>query len=191
MIIREIETKDLNAVLGIYSPFINDTAVTFETIQPGFDLFKQRVASVTQQYPWLVAEEDGIILGYAYASSYRERKAYQWCCEVSIYLHPNSKGKGIAGNLYKALIEILHIQEFCNAYAVIALPNDNSVRFHEKYGFKWFATYNNVGYKLGKWHNVGWWQLAIQPPKENPSDPIPYRQIEKARIKTILAKYRM
>jgi phosphinothricin acetyltransferase len=115
-----------------------------------------RIQQYTEKYPWLVAEENGKILGYAYASSYRERKAYQWSCECSVYLAPESRKKGIAKQLYTELFRILTNQGLRNVYAVITLPNHDSQHFHASCGFEHLGIFRNVGYKLGAWHDVLW-----------------------------------
>jgi phosphinothricin acetyltransferase len=104
---------------------------------------------------------NGVIAGYAYATRYRERTAYQWSVESSVYIHNDFQRTGIGRVLYDVLLEILKRQGFRNVYAVINLPNDKSVQFHESCGFTWFATYEKVGYKLGRWKDVGWWKLSI------------------------------
>lgn len=189
MIIRNIKSDDIISVLNIYAPFIANSTVTFENEIPNIDSFTNRIEHYVASFPWLVADVDGKIAGYAYASKYRDREAYQWMVECSIYLDPDFAGKGIAKNLYNALFEILKIQGIYKVFAVIGLPNLKSVSFHEKMGFTWFATYKNVGYKLGKWLNVGWWELILSEPKDTPKTPIPYAELTKNKIERILKKY--
>lgn len=189
MIIRNIKSADIISVLNIYAPFIANSTVTFENEIPNIDSFTNRIEHYVALFPWLVADVDGKISGYAYASKYRDREAYQWMVECSIYLDPDFAGKGIAKNLYNALFEILKIQGIYKVFAVIGLPNLKSVSFHEKMGFTWFATYKNVGYKLGKWLNVGWWELILSEPKDTPKTPIPYAKLNKNKIERILKKY--
>ena len=122
---------------------------------------------------------NGAIAGYAYGAKYRERTAYQWCVESSVYMHDNFLRKGIANALYTVLIAILKRQGYNNVYAVINLPNEKSVAFHEKMGFTYFATYENVGYKLGKWKNVGWWQLIINEYSDEPEPPVKFSEMNK------------
>ncbi len=178
MKIRMAQPQDAGSILDIYGPYIRDTSFTFETEIPSIEAFADRIRSYTQTYPWLVAEENGKIAGYAYASRHRERTAYQWCVESSVYIHDDFLQKRIGYVLYQALFEILKLQGFRNIYAVINLPNDRSVKFHEKCGFVWFATYEQVGYKLGKWKNVGWWRKVINEFSMEPEAPRPVTAID-------------
>jgi L-amino acid N-acyltransferase YncA len=183
--IRLAKEKDANEILAIYSPYILNTSYTFETHVPSEREFKERIRTYLQAYPWLVCEMNNEIAGYAYAACHRERSAYQWCVESSIYIKDNYQHTGVAKALYTALIEILKKQGFVNVYAVINLPNDKSVRFHEKCGFTWFATYEKVGYKLGQWKNVGWWQLQINDYKNEPYEPIKLPAWDHSALKNI------
>lgn len=182
--IRLAQPIDAAAILAIYAPYIRDTSLTFETEVPDNDIFANRIRHYTADFPWLVYETDGQIAGYAYASRYRERVAYQWSVECSVYIANGYFGKGVAALLYNKLFALLRAQGFMNVYAVINLPNERSVAFHEKMGFRYLATYPNVGYKLGKWKNVGWWQLQLNEYISEPPTPVPYhlfcRQLEPA-----------
>ena len=177
--IRIAAANDAENILGIYSPYIANTSFTFETEVPSVETFKERINTYLVNWPWLICEMDGTLAGYAYGAKYRERTAYQWCVEVSVYIHDDHQRSGIARALYMALIEILKRQGFRNVYAVINLPNDKSVAFHESCGFVYFATYMNVGYKLGKWKNVGWWQLLLNEYTDEPATPIKFSNLEK------------
>ncbi|HEV8507783.1 MAG TPA: GNAT family N-acetyltransferase, partial [Chitinophagaceae bacterium] len=119
-------------------------------------------------------------------SKHRERVAYQWSIESSVYIHDDYQRSGVARALYTALIDILRLQGFRNLYAVINLPNDKSVSFHENIGFEYFATYKNVGYKLGRWKNVGWWQLQLNEYSMEPEPPIKFPDIGAKKIDNIL-----
>ena len=178
-LIRVATENDAKNILGIYSPYIANTSFTFETEVLSVDAFKERINTYLINWPWLVCEMDGTLAGYAYGTKYRERTAYQWCVEVSVYIHDDHQRSGIARALYMALIEILKRQGFRNVYAVINLPNEKSVAFHESCGFVYFATYINVGYKLGKWKNVGWWQLLLNEYTDEPAAPIKFSDLEK------------
>jgi phosphinothricin acetyltransferase len=161
MMIRAIESQDVQACLEIYSPFITHSAVSFELDVPTLSEFQQRVSQITRKYPWLVAIENNEVLGYAYASNYRDRLAYQWNVEVSVYVHADQKQKKIGQTLYTELLRLLQLQGFCKAFAVIAIPNEASVKFHAHMGFKEFALYEKVGFKVGKWHDVLWMQYEL------------------------------
>jgi phosphinothricin acetyltransferase len=185
--IRLATVDDAENILAIYKPYITDTSYTFETEVPSLEAFKDRINTYLQRWPWLVCEMDGKIAGYAYAAHYRERIAYQWCTESSIYVHYDFQQRGVARSLYTALFAILKMQSFRTVYAVINLPNEKSVALHERMGFTYFATYENVGYKLGSWKNVGWWQLAINDYDKAPSAPIPFSEMNQSSLPEIFA----
>jgi len=159
--IRISTVNDAEAFLDIYSPFILNSGITQETEIPRLEEFKKRIENTLANKPWLTAEINGKIAGYAYAGNHRERKGYQYCIEPSVYLHPDFYGRNIATALYDALFKILKLQGYLNAYAVITLPNERSVAFHEKFGFRYLTTFKNIGYKLNQWHDVGWWEYQI------------------------------
>lgn len=188
MLTRLAIEKDAGGILAIYTPYITGTSFTFETEVPSVQAFAERISSYLNNWPWLVCEVDGKIAGYAYGSRYRERTGYQWCVECSVYVHDGFQRMGIAKSLYSTLFELLKRQGYRNVYAVINLPNDRSVQLHESLGFKWFATYENVGYKLGKWKNVGWWQLVINDYSDEPASPARFAELNKMVIENILQK---
>src|ERR1700681_2231850 len=145
--LRIASGKDAEGILAIYVPYIRQTSFTFETEVPTVPAFAERINNCLVNWPWLVCELDVIIAGYAYGTRHRERAAYQWCVESSVYIHTDFQRRGLARALYTALLDMLKKQGFYNVYAVINLPNEKSVRFHESCGFSWFATYEKVGYK--------------------------------------------
>jgi L-amino acid N-acyltransferase YncA len=175
--IRLATPADAEGILRIYAPYIEQTSYTFETETPSIKDFSKRISDYLLNWPWLVCESNGLIAGYAYASKYRERTGYQWCCECSVYIDNDFHRSGIARALYAALFEILTRQGYRNVYAVINLPNEKSVSFHENCGFTWFATYDNVGYKLGKWKNVGWWKLTLNAYDMEPTPPLMFSEM--------------
>jgi len=187
--IRLAKESDAAALLEIYAPYVSGTSITFETEVPEAASFGQRIRHYLDFCPWLVSESDGIITGYAYASRYRERVAYQWSVECSVYIHASYMRNGIASALYKALFDILQVQGFRNVYAVINLPNDRSVALHERLGFRYFATYEKVGYKLGQWKNVGWWQLVLNRFDEEPAAPVPFHELNKDFLEELFVRY--
>ena len=184
--IRIATSADAAGILDIYAPYIRDTSLTFETEVPPLPDFAQRITHYLLEWPWLVWEVNGVIAGYAYAARYRERKAYQWSVECSVYIADVFLGKGIAMPLYQCLFALLRAQGYATVYAVINLPNDRSVAFHEKMGFTYFATYEKVGYKLGRWKDVGWWRLPLGGYEEEPAAPIAFAQMESGRVANIL-----
>src|SRR5262249_15175766 len=154
--------------LEIYTPFIVHTTVSFEYEVPSVDEFSLRIKKYLQDYPWIVCEYKERIIGYAYASKHRNRTAYQWSVESSVYIHQDFHRKGIAKILYETLFELLRHQGILNAYAGIALPNDKSLHFHHACGFRDVGTYKKVGYKLGAWNDVLWLSFPLNEYPEFP-----------------------
>ena len=186
--IRVATKDDATGMLDIYAPFILNSGITQETEVPALEDFQKRVISNLAERPWLVCEINSQIAGYAYAGKHRDRKGYQWCAEPSVYISEKYFGLGIADALYTALFDILKLQGYVNAYAVITLPNDRSIAFHRKFGFEYLTTYKKIGYKLGQWHDVGWMQYEIIPHRDDPPDPIRFPEIDRSVINSILAK---
>jgi len=184
--IRLAKKDDAAGMLEIYAPFILNSGITQETEVPSVKDFQKRVTSNLEERPWLVCEINNEIAGYAYAGKHRDRKGYQWCTEPSVYIAENYFGFGVAHALYAALFDILKLQGYVNAYAVITLPNDRSIAFHKKFGFDYLTTYKKIGYKLGQWHDVGWMQYEIDRHKENPDDPIKFPDLDELVIDSIL-----
>lgn len=177
--IRIASKGDANEVLTIYKPYVLNTSFTFETELPSVETFADRIDHYLDTWPWLVCEINNKVVGYTYASRHRERAAYQWCVESSIYILDEFQKTGIAKALYAALLEILKIQGFRNVYAGITLPNDKSVKFHEQSGFRHFANFENIGFKKGRWNTVSWWQLSINDHNDDPAPPIKFSELNK------------
>jgi len=154
--IRLATPGDAAGILAVYAPYVRDTAISFETIAPSVAEFAARIVEIGKTYPYLAAVSQGEIIGYAYASRHRERDAYRYDVELSIYMKSDYHGKGIAHQLYNCLFDILAEQGFFNAYAVVTVPNGQSVRFHEKEGFAPIGLYPRTGWKFGQWHDVAW-----------------------------------
>ena len=171
--IRLATPADGPALAAIYDPVVEKTAISFEIAAPGAAEMQRRVEQILQFAPWLVEaeERDGQVRGYAYASRHRERAAYQWCVDVAVYVGEAHRGQGIGAALYRALFPLLRAQNFYVAHAGITLPNAASVRLHESAGFRPIGIYRGVGYKMGAWHDVGWWQLELQPRPAHPPPP--------------------
>ena len=186
VIIRLATAADAEGILAIYAPYIENTSFTFETEVPSVAAFADRITQYLQQWPWLVCEINGQVAGYAYASRYRERVAYQWSVETSVYVHDAFQRLNIGKALYEALFFILQKQGFRNVYAVINLPNEKSVAFHERCGFQYFATYEQVGYKLGQWKNVGWWRLILNEFGPEPATPVSFTELKKDFLPELL-----
>jgi L-amino acid N-acyltransferase YncA len=186
VVIRIAQPADAKGILDIYGPYITNTSFTFETELPSLTELSERIGTYLVNWPWLVCEVDDKIAGYAYGARYRERVAYQWSVESSVYIHDDFMRSGIAKALYTALAALLKAQGFRNVYAVINLPNEKSVQFHENFGFEYFATYEQVGYKLGKWKNVGWWRLTINSFDMEPAAPIKFSELNPELVAPIL-----
>ena len=169
--IRVACLDDAAQVCEIYAPNVTDEFISFELVAPSVKEMRARIAKTLPTHPWLVHDDGGRIAGYAYASKHRERAAYQWAVDVSCYVRPESRGRGIGKSLYTELLKILESQGFRNAYAGIALPNDASVKLHESVGFVPIGIYRGVGFKLGAWRDVGWWARALGTPEANPKPP--------------------
>lgn len=161
---------DIEAVYKIYQPFIGESAVTFETTDPGLNSFGTRVLNIAKKYPFLVAVENGLIAGYAYACEHRSREAYRWTVETSVYIAQSAQNKGIGTQLYQELFFALYKRNYKLAYALITIPNESSVALHRKLGFTPLAVHKNAGFKSGAWHDVLWMEYPIgefdTPPKE-------------------------
>ena len=187
--IRMAKPADADALLSIYAPYITGSAFTFETEVPTTAALAKRIEVYEENWPWLVFEIDSITAGYAYATKHRERTAYQWCVESSVYVKDDYQERGIAKALYNALFSILKYQGYRNVYAGITLPNDRSISFHKKYGFMWIADYKNIGYKLNKWHTVSWWQMQLNDYSDKPETPLKFPQVDAMFLASILNKY--
>jgi L-amino acid N-acyltransferase YncA len=170
--IRLAHNSDADAVASIYRPIVEQTSISFETVPPDRLEMARRIAETLRHYPWLVCERDGRVIGYAYAARHRVRAAYQWSVDTSVYTDRQYRRSGVGRGLYLSLFGILAAQGYFNAYAGIALPNDSSVALHESMGFEPLGVYRRVGYKLGEWRDVGWWQLNIREHEATPSDPL-------------------
>jgi phosphinothricin acetyltransferase len=160
--IRPVVEADAHQLLGIYRPFVESTAVSFETVVPTPEEFAARIAKAVAGWQWLVADQDGQCIGYAYGSSHRERLAYRWSVEVSVYVHPNYHRQGVGRALYVRLLEELAQKGFCNALAGTALPNDGSIALHKAVGFESAGVFKRVGRKFGTWHDVAWFQRVLR-----------------------------
>jgi L-amino acid N-acyltransferase YncA len=160
--IRMAEPADARAMAEIYRPIVADTIISFELDPPDAPEMERRRAAIAAFAPWLVLD-DGGVKGYAYASKHRERAAYQWCADVSVYVAESQRRRGVGAALYTSLLALLRLQGFYAAHAGITLPNAGSVALHESLGFRRVALYPAVGFKMGRWHDVGWWQLELQP----------------------------
>jgi L-amino acid N-acyltransferase YncA len=170
--IRLANPGDGQALAAIYRPAVTESSTSFELEPPDGAEMGMRVARVLERTPWLVAEENGFVLGYAYAGPHRERPAYQWSVEISAYVHRDAQRMGVARALYTALFTALVVQGFRNAYAGITLPNAASVGLHLALGFTPVGVYRGVGYKQGAWHDVAWFERPLAPRDLDPPAPV-------------------
>ena len=171
-VIRIASEQDAQAVVTIYARIVRDTTISFEIEPPTSDEMARRIAKTLETHPWLVAEREGRILGYAYAGIHRDRAAYRWSVDVTAYVAEHARRSGVGRALYERLIAILKVQGFHSAYAGIALPNKASIGLHEAVGFKHIGIYKDVGFKHGQWRDTGWWHLELSRETAAPSEPI-------------------
>ena len=168
--IRLATTADASRAAAIYAPYVAGSVISFETIPPSPEEMAARIASTLVYAPYLVFEKDGEILAFAYATRHRERAAYRWSVDVSVYVDKGAHRQGLGRALYTSLFALLRLQGFYAAHAGITLPNPNSVGLHEAMGFVPVGVYRSVGFKMGGWRDVGWWQLAL---RERTGEPVP------------------
>jgi L-amino acid N-acyltransferase YncA len=169
--IRLATTDDAAAVAAIYAPYCEGSAVSFEQAAPTTAEMAQRIATVTTQRPWIVLEDDGAVVGYAYAGPHNERWAYRWSVNTAIYISRTHQRRGAGRALYSALFDLLRRLGHYKAIAGITLPNPASVGLHEAMGFELAGVYRDIGYKLGAWRDVAWYQASIQPVPPEPLEP--------------------
>ena len=175
MRIRPATASDDAGIAEIYAHYVDATAITFEIDAPGEDEMRSRIEAGGDLFPWFAAEEEnGALAGYATAAPFRPRPAYRFTVETSVYLRAGAEGRGIGALLYAPLLQTLEAQGFTQAIAAIALPNAASVRLHEFFGFAHAGTYRSVGWKLGRWHDVGLWQRPLAAPSPEPEEPLPW-----------------
>ena len=177
IIIRLARDDDAPAIAAIYAPYVSDTPISFELAPPTATEMASRLSKTLARFPWLVAEAEGAVIGYAYASQHRERAAYQWAADVSVYVRKGQWGRGIGRALYIPLFAILRAQGYINVYAGVTLPNAASVALHEAMGMSPVGVYRHVGYKAGAWHDVGWWQGLLRDPADDPLPPRSWREV--------------
>lgn len=164
---------DAAAVADIYRSVVMHSHASFEEVAPDADEMQRRIGRTLERTPWLVAETDGAPVGYAYAISHRDRAAYRWSVDVSVYVGEDWQGRGIGHSLYRRLLTLLERQGFVNVYAGIALPNEASERLHRAIGMQPIGVYHQIGFKLGKWWDVAWYGMQLRQVDERPAEPVP------------------
>lgn len=169
--IRPADIADAASLAAIYAPYVTDSVASFEAVPPTADELTARMLA-PPRLPWLVATYDGDVVGYAYASHHHVRAAYHWAVDCSVYLAAGAHGQGIGRALYDALLPLLAELGYVRACAGISLPNPASVGLHESVGFTPVGVYERVGWKHGRWHDVGWWQRPLREPEDPPREPV-------------------
>lgn len=157
--IRIAGPEDAAAIQAIYAPIVLHTAISFEEVAPSAEEMRQRIETTLHTYPYFVAVQQGRVVGYAYASQHRARAAYRWAVDVTVYVAERQRRSGIGRQLYDVLLPVLKQLGYRSAYAGISLPNEGSVGLHERLGFQHIGTFSQVGFKLGAWHDVGYWRF--------------------------------
>ena len=175
--IRVATIDDAEAIRDIYDPIVRDTAISFETKPPSVLTMQQRIRDNLERWPWLVCEQQDVVVGYVYGTRHRARTAYQWSVDVSVYIHAQARRSGIGRALYTSLFALLTLQGYYNCFAGITLPNAASVHLHKSLGFAPIGVHRSVGYKLGAWHDVAWWQLPLQSAQPTPHPPLAFRSL--------------
>ncbi|MCI8978229.1 MAG: GNAT family N-acetyltransferase [Lachnospiraceae bacterium] len=179
--IRAATPDDAGALLAIYTPYVTNTAISFECEAPGLSEFQKRIENTLKRYPYLLAERDGEILGYAYTGPFVGRAAYAWAAETTIYLKEGKKKMGIGRALYEALEKVSRAQNILNLNACIGYPEaedeyltGNSVQFHGHMGYRMVGEFHKCGYKFGRWYNMVWMEKLLGEHGENPKEVIPF-----------------
>ena len=175
--VRIATEADAEAIAAIYAPYVLETAISFEEVPPTAAELARRLTSILETYPYLVFEDRDGILGYAYGSVHRAKPAYRWSVETTVYAARHAHRRGIGRALYSKLLELLTRQGFHSAFAGIVPPNDGSVGLHEAMGFVHLGTFTEIGFKHGKFHDLGWWRRTLSEGKPD-RDPIPFRSLE-------------
>lgn len=176
IVIRPAQKKDCPAMLEIYTRYVNETAITFENSPPSLAEFQKRFDTYTALFPWFVCETGGEIAGYSYAYKFKDRPAYGWAAECTVYVKFGMHRRGIGRALYSCLLSTLKLQGYLTAVGVICVPNENSEALHRYFGFTKQSEIKNAGYKLGAWRDVAWYSAALG---EYPAEPVPPLPIDK------------
>lgn len=181
MIIREADINDACSLSDIYKYYVDNFPYSFDYAAPSDDEFARKITDVSGKFPFFVCEEDGEIIGFAYANKFKDRKAYQWICETSIYVKKGCIRKGAGKLLYENLLAALKRQRFVKAFAILGCPNDESEKFHQKMGFSCVSVLSNMGYKLGSWHDIKYYVLELNQICDDMLEPLEYNQIKQGK----------
>ncbi len=185
---RRVREDDAVQILAVYAPYIIDSAVSFEYEVPSESEFKQRIRTISAEYPYFVCVSDDQIIGYAYAHRHMERAAYQWNAEISIYIQQGFTGKGLGKTMCQTLIEILRLQGIRNVFSCVTIPNEQSVHLHHSMEFSTEGIFPDAGYKCGKWQTIAWFRKNISPYTNEPAPFLPISRIDQRLIDEILEK---
>lgn len=191
--VRAAAPEDAEQLLEIYTPFVisEDSSlsnVSFELAAPDVEEFRQRIQDISKQFPYLVGEVNGQILGYVYCHPYRERLAYQWAVEVTIYLAPAGQGKGLGRLLYETMEKLLCLQGVTMAYSCITVGNDHSIKMHEALGYRLIGTFTNSGYKNGQWLDTVWLEKQLQPCPKRPDNIKSWWELDPDAVAAVLTE---
>ena len=191
--VRAAAPEDAEQLLEIYTPFVisEDSSlsnVSFELAAPDVEEFRQRIQDISKQFPYLVGEVNGQILGYVYCHPYRERLAYQWAVEVTIYLAPAGQGKGLGRLLYETMEKLLCMQGVTMAYSCITVGNDHSIKMHEALGYRLIGTFTNSGYKNGQWLDTVWLEKQLQPCPKQPDNIKSWWELDPDAVAAVLTE---
>ena len=178
--VRIAARGDAEAMRAVYAPYV-ETPVTFDTVAPSRAEFAARMADAMVDYPCLVLEQDGRVIGFAYAHAQASRAAYRWNAELSVYLEQGATGGGRARTLYDALLKLLRAQGVKSAYGLVTVPNEASERLHAGCGFQRCWVQSHAGWKAGSWHDVTWYVKELAPFDDDPADPVPFSELARTR----------
>ena len=182
--IRTALPSDGAALAAIYAPY-TETAITYEYPAPTAEEFSARIAAISAHYPFIVCESDGRALGYAYSHRYRERAAYDWDAELSVYLEQGCTGRGLGRALYGALLDLLKAQGYVSIYGTVSVPNPPSERLHESMGFRLVYTDLKTGWKLGRWRDLAFYRLHLRPYEDAPAPVLPFPELDEALVRSV------
>ena len=177
MSIRPAVREDLPRMLEIYTPYVENTTYSFEYDPPTLTEFTRRFEAITRQFPWLVWEEQGAVLGYAYGSAPFQRAAYGWCAEATVYLCPQAHRRGVGSKLYRVLEDILRMQGYRKLYALVTSENTGSLAFHKAVGYRHLAEFSDCGEKFGRLCSVSWLEKDLNRPEDTPRRPVSFLEI--------------
>ena len=186
-VLRMASPDDAEELIGIYAPYVRETAISFEYEVPGEEEFRGRIEKTLERYPYIVAERGGRIEGYAYASSFHPRAAYGWSVETTVYVRRECRSSGVGRLLYTALERLLEKQNVLNLYACIAYPNPGSTGFHQHMGYRQIAHFTDCGFKLGRWWDMVWMEKMIGTRKNPPEPVVPVGMLDSSEVDRILA----